>query len=60
MAKTVRLEPIAQETSVETNGNLLSILDQQRLRRAERMWRTWNVCHLPRLRSKRHGVAVDG
>ncbi len=26
MAKTVRLEPIAQETSVETNGNLLSIL----------------------------------
>jgi ferredoxin len=26
MAKTVRLEPIAQETSVETNGNLLSVL----------------------------------
>jgi ferredoxin len=26
MAKTVRLEPIAQETSVETNSNLLSIL----------------------------------
>jgi ferredoxin len=26
MAKTVRLEPISQETSVETNGNLLSIL----------------------------------
>lgn len=26
MAKTVRLEPIAQDTSVETNGNLLSIL----------------------------------
>jgi ferredoxin len=26
MAKTVRLEPIAQVTSVETNGNLLSIL----------------------------------
>lgn len=26
MVKTVRLEPIAQETSVETNGNLLSIL----------------------------------
>jgi ferredoxin len=26
MSKTVRLEPIAQETSVETNGNLLSIL----------------------------------
>ncbi len=26
MAKTVRLEPIAQETAVETNGNLLSIL----------------------------------
>jgi len=26
MAKTVRLEPIAQETSVETNGNLLTVL----------------------------------
>jgi ferredoxin len=26
MAKTVRLEPISQETSVETNGNLLSVL----------------------------------
>lgn len=26
MVKTVRLEPIAQETSVETNGNLLSVL----------------------------------
>lgn len=26
MAKIVRLEPIAQETSVETNGNLLSVL----------------------------------
>ncbi|NJL20966.1 MAG: 2Fe-2S iron-sulfur cluster binding domain-containing protein [Leptolyngbyaceae cyanobacterium SM1_3_5] len=26
MAKTVRLEPIAIETSVETNGNLLSVL----------------------------------
>jgi ferredoxin len=26
MAKTVRLEPIAVETSIETNGNLLSVL----------------------------------
>jgi len=26
MAKTVRLEPIAQETSVQTNDNLLSVL----------------------------------
>jgi ferredoxin len=26
MSKTVRLEPIAQETTVETNGNLLSVL----------------------------------
>lgn len=26
MAKIVRLEPISQETSVETNGNLLSVL----------------------------------
>ncbi|NJN85820.1 MAG: 2Fe-2S iron-sulfur cluster binding domain-containing protein [Leptolyngbyaceae cyanobacterium SL_7_1] len=26
MAKIIRLEPIAQETSVETNGNLLSVL----------------------------------
>lgn len=26
MTKIVRLEPIAQETSVETNGNLLSVL----------------------------------
>jgi ferredoxin len=26
MAKTVRLEPIAQESSVETNSNLLSVL----------------------------------
>jgi ferredoxin len=26
MAKIVRLEPIAQDTSVETNGNLLSVL----------------------------------
>jgi ferredoxin len=26
MVKTVRLEPIAQDTSVETNGNLLSVL----------------------------------
>ncbi|WP_008311638.1 2Fe-2S iron-sulfur cluster-binding protein [Leptolyngbya sp. PCC 6406] len=26
MAKTVRLEPIAQQSSVETNGNLLSVL----------------------------------
>jgi ferredoxin len=26
MAKTVRLEPISQQTEVETNGNLLSVL----------------------------------
>ena len=26
MAKTVRLEPIAQQTSIETNGSLLSVL----------------------------------
>lgn len=26
MAKTVRLEPIAQESAIETNGNLLSVL----------------------------------
>ena len=26
MAKTVRLEPISQATSIETNGNLLSVL----------------------------------
>lgn len=26
MAKIVRLEPIAQQTSIETNGNLLSVL----------------------------------
>jgi ferredoxin len=26
MVKTVRLEPIAQQTTVETNGNLLSVL----------------------------------
>lgn len=26
MAKIVRLEPIAQETAIETNGNLLSVL----------------------------------
>jgi ferredoxin len=26
MAKTIKLEPIGQETSVETNGNLLSVL----------------------------------
>jgi ferredoxin len=26
MAKIVKLEPIAQETSIETNGNLLSVL----------------------------------
>jgi ferredoxin len=26
MAKTVRLEPISQKTTVETNGNLLSVL----------------------------------
>ncbi|MEM9119270.1 MAG: 2Fe-2S iron-sulfur cluster-binding protein [Cyanobacteria bacterium P01_F01_bin.56] len=26
MSKTVRLEPIAQESSVQTNGNLLSVL----------------------------------
>jgi ferredoxin len=26
MAKTVRLEPIAQDTSIETNGHLLSVL----------------------------------
>jgi ferredoxin len=31
MAKTVRLEPIAQETSVETNGNLLSVLMNEEL-----------------------------
>lgn len=31
MPKTVRLEPIAQETSVETNGNLLSILINKEL-----------------------------
>lgn len=31
MAKTVRLEPIAQETSVETNSNLLSVLLQKDL-----------------------------
>lgn len=29
--KTVRLEPIAQESSVETNGNLLSVLLHQEL-----------------------------
>lgn len=31
MVKTVRLEPIDQETSVETNGNLLSVLLHQDL-----------------------------
>ncbi|NEP62453.1 MAG: 2Fe-2S iron-sulfur cluster binding domain-containing protein [Symploca sp. SIO2G7] len=31
MVKTVRLEPIAQESSVETNGNLLSVLLHQKL-----------------------------
>ncbi len=31
MVKTVRLEPIAQESSVETNGNLLSVLLHQDL-----------------------------
>jgi ferredoxin len=31
MVKIVRLEPIAQETSVETNGNLLSILINKEL-----------------------------
>ncbi len=31
MAKTVRLEPIAQESAVETNGNLLSVLLHQEL-----------------------------
>lgn len=31
MAKIVRLEPIAQETSVETNGNLLSVLMKEEL-----------------------------
>ncbi|MEM6253670.1 MAG: 2Fe-2S iron-sulfur cluster-binding protein [Cyanobacteria bacterium P01_D01_bin.156] len=31
MAKTVRLEPIEQESSVETNGNLLSVLLHQDL-----------------------------
>jgi ferredoxin len=31
MVKTVRLEPIAQETSVETNGNLLSVLINKEL-----------------------------
>jgi ferredoxin len=31
MAKIVRLEPIAQETSVETNSNLLSVLLQKDL-----------------------------
>ncbi|MBX2864197.1 MAG: 2Fe-2S iron-sulfur cluster binding domain-containing protein [Leptolyngbyaceae cyanobacterium MAG.088] len=31
MVKTVRLEPIAQESAVETNGNLLSVLLHQEL-----------------------------
>lgn len=31
MVKTVRLEPIDQESSVETNGNLLSVLLHQEL-----------------------------
>ena len=31
MVKTVRLEPIAEESSVETNGNLLSVLLHQEL-----------------------------
>ncbi|KAM3098964.1 2Fe-2S iron-sulfur cluster-binding protein [Phormidesmis sp. 146-12] len=31
MAKIVRLEPIAQQTSVETNGNLLSVLINKNL-----------------------------
>ena len=31
MVKTVRLEPIAQESSIETNGNLLSVLLEQDL-----------------------------
>ncbi len=31
MAKTVRLEPIAAESAVETNGNLLSVLLHQEL-----------------------------
>lgn len=26
MAKTVRLEPIGEETSIQTNGNILSVL----------------------------------
>ena len=31
MVKTVRLEPIAQDSAVETNGNLLSVLLHQEL-----------------------------
>ena len=31
MVKTVRLEPIAQESTVETNSNLLSVLLHQDL-----------------------------
>lgn len=31
MAKTVRLEPIAQETAIETNGNLLAVLMKEEL-----------------------------
>ena len=31
MVKTVRLEPIAEESAVETNGNLLSVLLHQEL-----------------------------
>lgn len=31
MAKLIKLEPIGQETSVETNGNLLSVLLNQEL-----------------------------
>jgi ferredoxin len=31
MVKTVRLEPIAQETAIETNGNLLAVLMKEEL-----------------------------
>ena len=49
MAKTVRLEPIAQESSVETNGNLLSVLLNKNLDVLKEWWWTWHVCHLPYL-----------
>lgn len=55
MAKTIKLEPISQETVVQTNANILSALLDNELDILAWLQRSRDVFYLPRLHQKWDG-----